>query len=216
MAGRMVRRAGVSLIFVLSAPVAFAAPPLPKAAPLLDLADSLFGAFGVPFILLTATVAIGTSINATFMIYARFLYAMGRTGVLPKALGRVHPRFRTPHFALTAAFATCCLGLFLPSGLIFLFLAVNIPTLLKYAANALAALRLLEREPALYERAAFKPPRRALIVICYASVIAAIAIIGVGLSADWRPYVLLGGWAVIGAVYYALRGRSAATARLPD
>lgn len=31
---------------------------------------------------------------------ARTMYAMGREGVLPRALGRTHPRYRTPHVAI--------------------------------------------------------------------------------------------------------------------
>jgi amino acid transporter len=33
---------------------------------------------------------------------ARVLFSMGREGALPRALGRTHPRFETPHVALTA------------------------------------------------------------------------------------------------------------------
>lgn len=174
-------------------------------APLLDTAVAASGAVGKPLILVAAFVAIGSSINATFMIFTRFLYAMGRTGMLPAVVGTVHSRFRTPHVASCIAFAMCCLGLLLPANLVFLFLAVNIPTLLKYAATSIAAVRLVKREPELYDNASFRPQRGVLVVLAWLGVAAAIAIILMGVSADWRPYALLGGWAVAGVVYYLVR-----------
>lgn len=179
-----------------------------SSAPLLDTAVAAIGPLGKPLILVSAFVAIGSSINATFMIFTRFLYAMGRAGMLPEAIGRVHPRFRTPHVAICVAFALCSAGLLLPANLIFLFLAVNIPTLLKYAATSISAAQLLQCEPALYEAASFKPGRRVVLVLAWLGVVCALAIILMGISADWRPYALLGSWAVVGVIYYFLRART--------
>jgi APA family basic amino acid/polyamine antiporter len=39
-------------------------------------------------------------------------------------------------------------------------------------------------------------------------VICAVAIIIVGLSADWRPYLLISIWGLVGLCYWLLRGRS--------
>jgi APA family basic amino acid/polyamine antiporter len=184
-------------------------------APLLDTAVAASGALGKPLILVAAFVAIGSSINATFMIFTRFLYAMGRTSMLPAALGRVHPRFHTPHVASCVAFVMCCLGLLLPANLVFLFLAVNIPTLLKYAATSIAATRLLKREPELYDNASFRPRRGVIVVLAWLGVISAVAIILMGISADWRPYALLGSWAVAGIIYYFIRTGGKAVATRP-
>ena len=55
-------------------------------------------------------VAIATTNSAT-----RFIYGMARTGVLPKALTNIHPRYRTPTTAIK--FQTCvnvALGIILP------------------------------------------------------------------------------------------------------
>lgn len=40
------------------------------------------------------------SANAGAVATSRTLYALGRAGVLPRPLGRAHPRFRTPHVAV--------------------------------------------------------------------------------------------------------------------
>ena len=42
------------------------------------------------------------SFHGIIMGYARQIYALSRAGYLPPALGRLHPRFRTPHIATIA------------------------------------------------------------------------------------------------------------------
>ncbi len=183
-------------------------------APLLDMANATLGSFGQPLILISATVAIGTSMNATALIFSRFLYAMGRSGILPSALARVHPRFGTPHIATTVVFALCALGLLMPLNLVFLFLAVNIPTLLKYGATSFAAIRVVNRHPEIYQAAPFKLPAGAMKAWSWLGVLCAMIIILLGLEADWRPYTVLGSWAVLGVIYYLLRSRKISLAAL--
>ncbi len=178
-----------------------------SSAPLLDAAVAAAGGIGKPLIIASAFVAIGSSINATFMVFTRFLYAMGRTGVLPGAFSSVHKKFHTPYVGCIVAYGMCCAGLLLPSNLVFLFLAVNIPTLLKYGATSLAAIFMLRKEPALYEQASFRPGRRLIVVLAIVGIICAFGIIWMGLSADWRPYTVIAGWAAAGVVYYLVRRR---------
>jgi APA family basic amino acid/polyamine antiporter len=45
----------------------------------------------------------------------------------------------------------------------------------------------------------------------WAGVACAGAVILLGLEADWRPYAVLGGWALVGLAWYALRQRRAGT-----
>jgi len=176
-------------------------------APLLDAGNVFLGRWATPLILGTAIAAIGTSINAIFMTFTRFLFAMGRDGVLPAALASVHPRWGTPHVATTVAFGCSLLGLLLPSSLVFLFLAVNIPTMLKYLSNCWSAERLVTNHPELRERARFRLGRRAVKAWSYTGIAFALIIIAAGVEADWRPYAILAGWAVVGTAYWLLRGR---------
>src|SRR5690606_24002308 len=74
-------------------------------APILDAARVFMGPLAVPVIALAAVLSIGKSLNAIFAMFSRSLFAMGEAGVLPAALGRIHPRWRTPHVALLAVFA---------------------------------------------------------------------------------------------------------------
>jgi APA family basic amino acid/polyamine antiporter len=179
-------------------------------APLLDLANATLGGLGQPLILVSATVAIGTSLNAISLIFSRYLFAMGRSGVLPGALARVHPRWGTPWVAVTVVYALCLLGLLMPLNLVFLFLAVNIPTLLKYGATCVAAVRVVTRHPDVYGGARFKLPPAAMRGWAWAGAACAAVVILLGLEADWRPYAVLGGWAIAGLGWYGLRRRRAA------
>jgi APA family basic amino acid/polyamine antiporter len=173
--------------------------------PLLLAAEQVIGPYARYFIILAATLAITKSLNAILIIFSRYLFAMGRSGMLPTALGRVHAKWGTPHVALTVALACCVLGLLMPMNLVFLFLAVNIPTMVKYCASCLSALRVLSRYPEVYDQAGFRPSKALLRLLSVAGVLCALAIIGVGVEADWRPYVVLAVWALIGVLYWSAR-----------
>jgi APA family basic amino acid/polyamine antiporter len=181
--------------------------------PLLDVATGHFGAKSGLFIIAAATLAIATSLNALLMIFSRYLFAMGRRGVLPAALARVHPRWGTPHVATTVAFGCCVAGLLLPGNLIFLFLAVNIPTMLKYLGTSLSAWNVARRHPDVYEKAGFRLGRAAVAAWAAAGIVFAVGIIAIGYRADWRPYAVLAGWAVVGVGYWLVRRRLADVAK---
>ena len=176
-------------------------------APLLDMAKVTLGDFGQPVILVSATVAIGTSLNAIMLIFSRSLFAMGRTAVLPAALARVHPRWGTPYVATTVVFVLCALGVLMPLNLVFLFLAVTIPTLLKYGATSFAATRVVRHHPGLYEAASFKLTPRLMQAWAWLGVLCALVVIALGFQADWRPYAVLAVWFVLGVAWYMLRQR---------
>ena len=180
-------------------------------APLLTAAEAALGGWAMPLIVTAAVLALLKSMNAVFLVYARFLYAMGRSGALPAVLGRIHPRFGTPHIATIVAFAACCLGLFLPSSLLFLLLAVNIPTMMKYAGSCLAAYSVATRHPEVHAQARLRFGRGTVRVLAALGIVAAVVIASLGFSTDWKPYALLAGWLALGLGYYALVARRTAS-----
>jgi basic amino acid/polyamine antiporter, APA family len=174
-------------------------------APLLQAAQVGMAGLAVPIILTAATVAILGTMNAIVLIFSRYLFAMGRSGVLPAAFGRVHGRFGTPHIALLAGYGGVMAALLLPSNLIFLLLAVNIPTMLKYLATCLAAIGLVRHHPDLHARALIQWRRGRVELLAMVGIAAALLIILAGLGADWRPYLLVLGWGGAGLLYWAIR-----------
>ena len=112
-----------------------------------------------------------------------------------------------PHIALFAVFGLGCVGLLLPMELTFLFLAVNIPNLVKYGSICLVAAKVARHHPDLHASAAFRPSPKRMAILGYAGALCAAALVFTGLEADWRPYALLVAWGIVGAVWYAARGR---------
>jgi basic amino acid/polyamine antiporter, APA family len=173
-----------------------------SSAPLLDAARVPLGGAAVPIILIASTVAILKTLNSTTVIFSRSLFAMGRSGALPRILGAVHPRYGTPHVALMVCYLAAMGGLLLPRNLTFLLLSVNIPTLIKYMASSLCAVRLAQRHPALLAAARIRLERKTVLLFGYAGMVIGLALLGIGLTDDLRPYELIGAWSVLGLLYW--------------
>jgi APA family basic amino acid/polyamine antiporter len=176
-------------------------------APLLDAGARFLGRWNAPLIIVAAVASISTSINAIYITFTRFLFAMGRDGVLPSAFGSIHPRWNTPHVAVITVFVLGVSGLLLPSSLVFLFLAVGIPTTLKYISNCWSAWRLVDKYPELHARAQFKLSTSAVKWWSGMGILAGLFVIVAGWEADWRPYAILGAWFAIGCVFWFVRGQ---------
>ncbi|HEX7727050.1 MAG TPA: amino acid permease, partial [Rhizomicrobium sp.] len=184
-------------------PARLAASP----APLLEAAKGPMGRLAEPLILTAAVVSILKTLNATALVFSRAIFAMGRSGALPFALGRINARFGTPHVALLVCYVAAMLGLFMPQSLTFLLLAVNIPTMLKYMSSSLSAVNIARHHPEIYAHAVFRPTRATVIVLGWTGILMGMAILVAGLGADWRPYALIGAWAVIGILYWLIDAR---------
>ncbi|MDG2523026.1 amino acid permease [Caulobacter segnis] len=180
-------------------------------APLLDAAKAVLGPVATPLIVTAAVFALAKSMNAVFLVYARFLFAMGRAGVLPAALGRVHPKFGTPHVASIVALCGCVTAVFLPSSLLFLLLAVNVPTMMKYFGTCLAAFNVAKSHPEVHAAARLKFSQGTVKVLAALGCVAAVVIAALGFGTDWRPYGMLLIWLALGMAWYAWgAGRRAA------
>lgn len=175
-------------------------------APLLDAAAVSMGRFAMPVIVGAATVSILKSMNAASMVFSRSLFAMARDGALPGIFGAVHPARGTPHMAIVLAYLCAMSGLFLPESLVFLLLAVNVPTMIKYMACSICAAKVAGR-PELHARSSlgFSPSFVRGISMAGAMAAAVIAIFGI--EADVRPYLLVGSWFLCGLVYWLVRNR---------
>jgi len=173
----------------------------------LDAGARFLGRWNAPLIIVAAVASISTSINAIYITFTRFLFAMGRDGVLPSAFASIHPRWDTPHVAVIAVFLLGVCGLLLPSSLVFLFLAVGIPTTLKYISNCWSAWRLVDKYPELHARAQFKLSTSAVKWWSGLGILAGLFVIVAGWEADWRPYAILGAWFALGCIFWVVRGQ---------
>ncbi len=77
---------------------------LPDAAhsskPLADVAGVALGPHGAAVVAVGAVLSVYGFISANLLTAPRALWALAASGEFPRALARVHPRFRTPHLAI--------------------------------------------------------------------------------------------------------------------
>lgn len=71
-----------------------------SAAVAADTASRLVGSVGASFITISAMISILGFVNVAILANARIPYALARDGVFFESVGRVHPRFGTPHIAI--------------------------------------------------------------------------------------------------------------------
>jgi APA family basic amino acid/polyamine antiporter len=170
-------------------------------APLLDGSRTAIGGYASPLILFAAIASLLKSLNVTFVIFTRVLFAMGRNGALPASLGRIERKSGAPIVAASVAFLLTCVALVFPDDLVFLFLAVNVPFLLKYAATCACAIRVANGWADTYNRARFKPRRWVINLFSGLGIACSIVIIVAGSTADWRPYMLIVIWMIFGLTF---------------
>jgi amino acid transporter len=82
------------------------------AAPLHDLAVRYIGPWYSYVVDLAAISALVAVVLAIHTANFRIMFSLGRDGLLPKALGRTHPKHKTPHIAIIVySIATLVIGL---------------------------------------------------------------------------------------------------------
>ncbi|WP_038052289.1 MULTISPECIES: amino acid permease [Thermomonas] len=134
------------------------------------------------------------------MIYGqtRIFFTMSRDGLLPEALSRVHPKFRTPHVVtmVTGVFVALFAAMF-PVGI--LADISNSGTLFAFMAVSLGVLILRKREPNRHRP--FRTPMAW--VVCPLAIVGCLLLF---LNLSIYTIGLFFGWAVIGLIVYALYG----------
>jgi basic amino acid/polyamine antiporter, APA family len=129
--------------------------------PLAAAAGRVFGSWGATLLLVGAVVSMFGYVSGMTLAVPRALFAFGRDGFLPRAVSRVHARYRTPHVAIaTQSLLVCTLAI--TSGFERLVILANLATLLLYAACCLAAWELARRDPRIASSSS-RPWRTALV-----------------------------------------------------
>ncbi len=109
-------------------------------------AENFMPSFGVALIVFGGLFSTMSALNASVLASSRVGFSMGRERMLPRALGKIHPRRRTPHVAV------------LISGFIIVAIAVALPVevvgsgaslmfLLSFALTNAAMILIRVREP---------------------------------------------------------------------
>ena len=130
----------------------------------------------------------------------RILFALGRDGILPKSLARVHPRFHTPHFAILI-YTVLAFLFSLTSTFESLAIMANVAALLLYIVCCAAAWELIRRDVRT-ETAPFHFPGAQIVPI-----ISILAIIWILAHATWAEFRVAGAVFIVGTALYLVRAR---------
>ena len=114
-----------------------------SASPVAEAAGTFMGSAGALLMTVGALVSIGGNVGNTVLIGPRYLYALAVDGYGPRALARVHPRYRTPAAAIIAL-STLSLILAVTGSFVQLALLSIIARLTTYIGTA-AAVPILRR-----------------------------------------------------------------------
>ena len=112
-----------------------------KNAPLAAIAEKIVGPVGATILLLTAAISCFGAVSADVLNTPRVLFAGANDGLFPKFLGKVHPKFATPYWAIIC-FGTLVFILSIAGGFKQLAILASAAILLIYLAVILATIKL--------------------------------------------------------------------------
>ncbi len=110
-------------------------------APLAETAKRVLGSGGQMLVIIGTAVSTFGYVAGDVLAAPRGIYALGRDGLLPRRIGSVHARYRTPHIAIVTH-AVLCLGFALTGTFEKLAVLAVIATLIVYLVCCLATIQL--------------------------------------------------------------------------
>lgn len=171
-----------------------------------DAASALWGTSWAGSLLVVGGIGgILTSWNAFIIGGSRVMFALGESGMLPRAFARIHPRYHTPHVSVLCIGVLSCLSpLFGRTILVWLIDAGSFAVVVAYIFVPLSFLALRRREPDMPRP--FRLPAGRFIG-------ALAALLGCALLTlylPWSPaaliwpqeWLLVLGWSLLGGVFY--------------
>jgi basic amino acid/polyamine antiporter, APA family len=112
-----------------------------KDAPLAAVAEKIIGPVGATILLITAAVSCFGGVTSDVLATPRSLFAGANDGMFPKFLGKVHPRFATPHLAVIT-YGSLIFILSVSGGFKQLAILASAAILLVYLAVILSTIKL--------------------------------------------------------------------------
>ena len=175
-------------------------------APLAEAAKRVLGRGGELLVLLGAAISTLGYVVGDMLAAPRMPYALGRDGLLPRALSRVHERYRTPHVAIIAH-AIICAVFATTTTFAGLVVLVSLLTLLVYLVCCLATIQLQRLDIRADGARPFNLPGGPVIPIAASAII-----VWLISSSTTREFLSLGAMVLVSTiVFLIMRGRRTAT-----
>ena len=170
-----------------------------KDAPLAAIAKQLIGPVGATILLITASLSCFGNVTADVLTTPRLLFAGANDGLFPKFLGKVHPKFATPHWAIIS-YAALIFIFSVAGGFKQLAVLASAAIMLIYLSVILATIKLRMKKQEGAEKT-FRVPGGLLIPFIG---IAAIVWLLTSLSKGeiWSTLIFI---AVIAVIYFVMR-----------
>ena len=182
-------------------------------APLVAVATAVFGDWGGKMLIAGVVISIYSNLSGDMLGGPRVVFASSLDNNLPRFLGKVHPKYKTPHIAII--FFAVVIGVFALSGT-FKYLAVVATgsLLLVDLGVILAVLRLRQRD-GLPKVGEFRLPFGPVIPLLSCAIVGWL-LLQVPLNEAVTIVMLVGACAVIYAIRSVFRGAWKTTAKLVE
>ena len=179
-------------------------------APLVAVATAVFGDWGGKMLIAGVVISIYSNLSGDMLGGPRVVFASSLDNNLPRFLGKVHPKYKTPHIAII--FFAVVIGVFALSGT-FKYLAVVATgsLLLVDLGVILAVLRLRQRD-GLPKDGEFRLPFGPIIPLLSCAIVGWL-LLQVPLNEAATIVTLVGACAVIYAIRYVFRSAWKTTAK---
>jgi len=172
-------------------------------------ADAIAKAFGTKamanVLIIGGMCGILTSWNSFLVGGSRALYSMAESYMVPRFLGKLHPRYKTP---VTALYLIGVLSVAAPFAgrqmLVWISDAGNFGCVLAYCMVSLSFLILRKKNPGMKRPYKVKHYKivGTIAVILSASMLMMYVIPGSGSTLAFQEWILLGGWVLLGIVFF--------------
>jgi amino acid transporter len=173
--------------------------------PLADAAKAFLGSPGAYLISIGAMISMSGTLNANMLFTSRITFALAEQGQLPAVVGRIHPRYRTPHVAIIlSAFVILALTLF--NSFISALTISAIVRLLLYVITSICLIVLRKRKD--QPRPEFEVPGGLLVPI--AAIVLSVWLLSNITGTEARDAGLMAG---MGLVLYGVSRLGSTTAR---
>ncbi len=116
-----------------------------KAAPLAAIAEKIVGPVGATILLVATAISCFGNNSGDLLATPRLLFAGANDGLFPKFLGKVHPKFKTPHYAIIT-YASLIFIFSVSGGFTQLAVLASACLLLIYLAVILATIKLRSKK----------------------------------------------------------------------
>ncbi len=116
-----------------------------KNAPLAAVAEKIIGPAGGIILLVAAAVSCFGNVSGDLLLTPRLLFAGANNGIFPRFLGKVHPKFATPYWAIIV-YGSLIFGLSISGGFKQLAILASAAILIIYLAVILAGIKLRNKK----------------------------------------------------------------------